>query len=139
MLPQHCSWQCSFSHLDCSPSCGPKKSETRWTILRTRGSRAVGTLIECLYLFCDWSLGALELVVLPCSFTSRTLFSFDKLLKNPHCPSWRNGNQRCPIVNVAQRVDELLFLYTNIRLRHQRNKTTVGSHSSFISAKRVQR
>jgi hypothetical protein len=27
---------------------------------------------------------------------------------------------------VAQRVDELLFLYTNIRLRHQRNKTTVG-------------
>jgi hypothetical protein len=29
-------------------------------------------------------------------------------------------------VDVAQRVDELLFLYTNIRLRHQRNKTTVG-------------
>jgi len=29
-------------------------------------------------------------------------------------------------VDVAQRVDELAFLYTNIRLRHQRNKTTVG-------------
>jgi hypothetical protein len=29
-------------------------------------------------------------------------------------------------VDVAQRVDELLFLYTNIRLRHQRNKTTEG-------------
>ena len=29
-------------------------------------------------------------------------------------------------VDVAQRVDELLFLYTSIRLRHQRNKTTVG-------------
>ncbi|MFZ0940649.1 MAG: hypothetical protein WAN63_14535 [Candidatus Sulfotelmatobacter sp.] len=29
-------------------------------------------------------------------------------------------------VDVAQRVDELLFLYTNIRLRHQRNKTTAG-------------
>ena len=29
-------------------------------------------------------------------------------------------------VDVAQWVDELAFLYTNIRLRHQRNKTTVG-------------
>jgi hypothetical protein len=29
-------------------------------------------------------------------------------------------------VDVAQRVDELLFLYTNIRPRHQRNKTTMG-------------
>jgi len=29
-------------------------------------------------------------------------------------------------VDVAQRVDGLLFLYTNIRLRHQRNRTTVG-------------
>ena len=30
-----------------------------------------------LCLFCDWSLGALELLVLPCSFTSRTLRSVD--------------------------------------------------------------
>jgi hypothetical protein len=29
-------------------------------------------------------------------------------------------------VDVAQRVDELLFLYTNVRLRHQRNTTAVG-------------
>ena len=29
-------------------------------------------------------------------------------------------------VDVAQRVDELLFLYTSIRLRLQRNETTVG-------------
>ena len=29
-------------------------------------------------------------------------------------------------VDVAQWVDELAFLYTNIRLRHQRNRTTVG-------------
>jgi hypothetical protein len=77
MHPQHCSWQRSSSLLDCLPSCGPTKSETRWIILRTHGSRTVGTLIECLYLFYDWSLGALELVVLPCSFTSRTLLSVD--------------------------------------------------------------
>ena len=41
-------------------------------------------------------------------------------------------------VDVAQRVEELLFLYTNIRLRHQRNKTTVGP-SSFKSAERLRR
>jgi hypothetical protein len=29
-------------------------------------------------------------------------------------------------VDVAQWVDGLAVLYTNIRLRHQRNKTTVG-------------
>jgi hypothetical protein len=29
-------------------------------------------------------------------------------------------------VDVAQWVDELAVLYTNIRLRHQRNRTTVG-------------
>jgi len=32
---------------------------------------------------------------------------------------WVNTVQK---VDVAQRVDELLFLYTNIRPRHQRNK-----------------
>ncbi len=31
-------------------------------------------------------------------------------------------------VDVAQRVDELAFLYTNIRPRHQRNRTTVWPH-----------
>jgi hypothetical protein len=29
-------------------------------------------------------------------------------------------------VDVAEWVDELAVLYTNIRLRHQRNRTTVG-------------
>ena len=39
--------------------------------------------------------------------------------------------------DVAQRVDELAFLYTNIRLRHQRNKTTVGRIVPYVSARRV--
>ena len=45
---------------------------------------------------------------------------------------WAYGIPR-PKVDVAQWVDELAVLYTNIRLRQQRNKTTDGPRSSFAS------
>ena len=41
-------------------------------------------------------------------------------------------------VDVAQWVDRLAVLYPNIRLRHQRNKTTVAG-SSFTSPNKLQR
>ena len=39
--------------------------------------------------------------------------------------------------DVAQRVDELAFLYTNIRLRQPEEQNDRGPHSSFISAKEI--
>ena len=45
---------------------------------------------------------------------------------------WAYGIPR-PKVDVAQWVDELAVLYTNIRLRHQRNKATDGLRCSFTS------
>jgi hypothetical protein len=36
-------------------------------------------------------------------------------------------------VDVAQWVDDIAFLYMDIRLRHQRNKTTVGRWFLYIS------
>jgi hypothetical protein len=38
-----------------------------------------------------------------------------------------------PKVDVAQWVDDIAFLYMDIRLRHQRNKTTVGRWFLHIS------
>jgi hypothetical protein len=38
-----------------------------------------------------------------------------------------------PKVDVAQRVDDIAFQYMDIRLRHQRNKTTVGRWFLHIS------
>ena len=50
------------------------------------------------------------------------------VLRTPHesDPSLSCGVNPFEHLDVAQRVDKLLFLYTNIRLRHQRNK--VPSH-----------
>jgi hypothetical protein len=41
-------------------------------------------------------------------------------------------------VDVAQWVDDVAFLYMDIRLRHQRNKTTVGRIVPFISPDSLQ-
>jgi hypothetical protein len=41
-------------------------------------------------------------------------------------------------VDVAQWVDDVAFLYMDIRLRHQRNNTTVGRIVPFISPDSLQ-
>jgi hypothetical protein len=50
----------------------------------------------------------------------------------------RTNGMHLEKVDVAQWVDRLAVLYSNIRLRHQRNKTTVAG-SSFTSPNKLQR
>jgi len=72
---------------------------------------------------------------------SRSLESVRRPVKDN--PEWRSASNAAFLsvmagitvrkVDVAQWVDDVAFLYMDIRLRHQRNKTTVGRWFLHIS------